>query len=102
MIHHCVLLRFKASVTDAEKQSIYDAIAALKDVVPGMLDVNCGPDVSPEGLNGGFADGIIITFENPQVRDYYIKHPDHVSVADRIIAAVDGGLSGVLIFNLES
>lgn len=102
MIHHCVFLRFKAAVGEAEKHSIYDAVAALKEVVPGMIEVKSGPNVSPEGLNGGFVDGFIVTFESPQVRDYYLSHPDHVAVGDRILAAVDGGMSGILVFDLEA
>ena len=101
MIQHCVFLRFKAATQETEKQAIYEGIAALKDVVPGMLDVKFGPNVSPEGLNGGYLDGFIITFEDAVVRDYYLKHPDHVVVGDRIVKATDGGLSGVLVFDME-
>ena len=101
MILHCVFLRFKSAVSQAERQSIYDAVVALKDVVPGMTDVKYGPNVSPEGLNGGFVDGFIATFEDQLVRDYYLKHPDHVEVGNRIVAATDGGLSGLLVFDLE-
>ncbi len=75
MIQHCVFLRFKAAVQEAEKQAIYAAIADLKDVVPGMLEVKAGANVSPEGLTGGYNDGFIVTFEDEMVRDYYLKHP---------------------------
>jgi hypothetical protein len=102
MIQHCVFLRFKASVVDAEKQAIYQAITDLKAVVPGMVSVTAGPNTSPEGLNGGFVDGFIVTFEDAKSRDVYLKHPDHVVVGDRIIAAIDGGLSGILVFDLQS
>lgn len=62
MIQHCVFLRFKAAVQEAEKQAIYAAIADLKDVVPGMIEVKSGSNVSPEGLSGGYNDGFIVTF----------------------------------------
>lgn len=101
MIRHCVFLRFKAAMQDAEKQAIYEAIAALKEVIPGMLDVTFGPNVSPEGLNGGYLDGFIVTFEDAVVRDYYLKHPDHLAVGERIVKATDGGLSGILVFDME-
>jgi hypothetical protein len=100
MILHCVFLRFKASVQAQDKQSLYEAVAALKQVVPGMLDVKHGPNVSPEGLNGGFLDGFVVTFESPEARDAYLDHPDHVAVGDRIVAATDGGLAGLLVFDL--
>lgn len=100
MIRHCVFLRFKAAMQDAEKQAIYEAIVALKEVVPGMVDVTFGPNVSPEGLNGGYLDGFIVTFEDAVVRDYYLKHPDHLAVGERIVKASDGGLSGILVFDM--
>jgi hypothetical protein len=100
MIQHCVFLRFKAAVQEAEKQAIYAAIAELKDVVPGMLEVKSGPNVSPEGLSGGYNDGFIVTFEDELVRDYYLKHPQHVAVGERIVHATDGGLAGILVFDL--
>ncbi|QLF69670.1 Dabb family protein [Peteryoungia desertarenae] len=102
MIQHCVFLRFKAAVQQAEKQAIYDGILALKDVVPGMLDVKFGPNVSPEGLSSGYDDGFIVTFENEIDRDYYLKHPDHVAVGERIVSATDGGLAGILVFDLAA
>lgn len=101
MIRHCVFLRFKASVQEAEKQALYDAIAALKEFIPGMTEVQAGPNVSPEGLNGGFVDGFIVTFEDAVVRDYYLNHPEHVAVGERIVKACDGGLSGILVFDME-
>lgn len=102
MIQHCVFLRFKASVSEPEKQAIYQAIAALKAVVPGMLDVKAGANTSPEGLNGGFVDGFIVTFEDAKARDAYLKHPEHIVVGERIVAATDGGLSGILVFDLNA
>lgn len=101
MIQHCVFLRFKASIQDAEKQALYDAIVALKEFVPGMLDVKYGPNVSPESLNGGFVDGFMVTFEDAMVRDYYLAHPEHLAVGDRIVKACDGGLSGIMVFDME-
>ncbi|MCJ8517527.1 hypothetical protein ABID21_000292 [Pseudorhizobium tarimense] len=102
MIQHCVFLRFKSALQSADKQAIYDAIAALMSVVPGMLEVKSGPNVSPEGLNGGFKDGFIVTFENAEARDAYLIHPDHVAVGDRIVASTDGGLAGLLVFDMET
>lgn len=100
MILHCVFLRFKSSVQDAEKQEIYAAIAALKDTLSGVLDVKFGPNVSSEGLSGGFADGFVVTFESPEARDAYLAAPDHLAVAERIVASADGGLSGLIVYDL--
>ena len=101
MILHCVFLRFKSAMQTSEKQAIYDAIAALRDVIPGILDVKSGANVSPEGLNGGFRDGFIVSFENAEARDAYLVHPDHVAIGDRIVASTDGGLAGLMVFDMD-
>jgi Stress responsive A/B Barrel Domain. len=101
MIQHSVFLRFKAAVTDAEKESIYAEISALRDAIPGILDFHAGSNVSPEGLSGGYNDGFVVTFEDAEVRDYYLTHPRHRAVSDRIVNATDGGLSGILVFDME-
>lgn len=100
MILHSVFVRFKAALQQADKQALYDAIVALKDVTPGILDVKFGQNVSPEGLNGGFLDGFVVTFESPEARDAYLVHPDHMVVGERIVAAADGGLSGLIVFDM--
>lgn len=100
MIQHCVFLRFKSSIQAADKQSIYDAIANLKNVSPGIVDFKYGPNISTEGLNGGFVDGFIVTFDTSESRDAYLVHPDHLAVGQRIIQSTDGGLSGLLVFDL--
>ena len=101
MILHCVFLRFKAAVTAPEKQSIFEAVVALKQVIPGILDVKFGPNVSPEGLHGGFVDGFAVTFESVEARDAYLIHPEHVTVGERIVSSTDGGLAGLLVFDLN-
>lgn len=101
MILHCVFLRLKAATTPDEKQSLFDAVVALKQVIPGIVDIKYGPNVSPEGLHGGFVDGFVVTFESPEARDAYLPHPAHVAVGERIIASIDGGLAGLMVFDLN-
>jgi hypothetical protein len=60
----------------------------------------CGDRRPEEGLSGGYDDGFIVTFEDEMVRDYYLKHPKHVEVGERIVGATDGGLAGILVFDL--
>ena len=101
MILHCVFLRFKSALTQDEKKAIFESVAALQKVIPGIIDVKYGPNVSPEGLHGGFVDGFAVTFESPEARDAYLVHPDHVAVGERIVSSTDGGLAGLLVFDLN-
>jgi hypothetical protein len=100
MILHCVFMRLKSAFTPDDKQALFEAIVALKQVIPGILDIKHGPNVSPEGLHGGFVDGFAVTFESPEARDTYLVHPEHVAVGERIVSSTDGGLAGLLVFDL--
>jgi hypothetical protein len=100
VIVHCVFVRFRPDVPATERQAIYDGIAALKNVIDGIIEVRSGSNVSPEGLDSGYSDGFIVTFENVAARDVYLGHPDHRIVGDRLIAAAAGGTSGLLVFDM--
>jgi len=101
MILHCVFLRLKSAMTQDEKRALFEAVAGLQKVIPGIVDVKYGPNVSPEGLHGGFVDGFAVTFESPEARDAYLVHPQHVAVGERIVSSTDGGLAGLLVFDLN-
>ena len=101
MILHCVFLRLKSAMTQDEKKALFESVAALQQVIPGIIDIKYGPNVSPEGLHGGFVDGFAVTFESPEARDAYLVHPQHVAVGERIVSPTDGGLAGLLVFDLN-
>jgi hypothetical protein len=101
MIRHCVFLRFRSDLPQAEKDGIWADLAALKTMISGFVALHIGPNVSPEGLGKGFAEGFIIDFDGPAARDAYLVHPDHVKLGGRIVAALEGGVEGVLVYDLE-
>ncbi|OBZ92590.1 stress responsive protein [Pararhizobium polonicum] len=101
MIRHCVFIRFKTGVSDAERESILADIAALQPLVAGFLSVHIGGNVSPEGLGKGFTDGFIIDFKDAAARDAYLVHPDHQKAGGRIVAATEGGVDGVFVYDFD-
>jgi hypothetical protein len=101
MIRHCVFIRFKASIPQTERASILADIADLKRLVPGYLSVNIGPNVSPEGLGRGYTDGFVIDFTDAAARDAYLVHPAHEKAGGRIVAAAEGGVDGVFVYDFE-
>ena len=100
MIRHIVLLRFRADVSTDQRNVIYADLAALKSVVPGMLAMSYGPNVSPEGKDMGFADGFSMDFVDEAARDAYLVHPDHQAAGSRLVAALEGGRDGLVVFDL--
>ena len=101
MIRHCVLAKFRSEVRDAEKQSIFAALDALRDVVDGIEAAHFGRNVSPEGLGKGFDDGFTIDFRDAAARDAYLVHPAHQEAGARLVAAVDDGIDGLVVFDLD-
>lgn len=101
MIRHCVFIRFQTTVVDAERQAILSDIAALQQLIPGYLTFTAGANVSPEGLGKGFNSGFIIDFADVAARDAYLVHPAHEKAGGRIVAATEGGIEGVFVYDFE-
>jgi len=99
MIRHCVFVRFRSDVPETERSAIYQQLADLKSVLDGFLAITYGPNVSPEGLHQGFADGFIIDFVDEAARDAYLVHPDHKAAGARLVAALEGGRDGLIVFD---
>lgn len=99
-IRHCVLVKFRADVPATEKQGIYEQLAALG--VHLQIDaMSYGPNVSPEGLHQGFVDGFTMDFPDKAARDAYLADADHKAAGARLVAALEGGRQGLLVFDIE-
>jgi hypothetical protein len=102
MIRHCVFIRFRQDLPEAERASILSDVVALTPLVPGLLAVHLGANVSPEtGMDKGYSDGFIVDFDGPAARDAYLIHPEHQKVGGRIVAASAGGVEGVIVYDLD-
>ncbi|WP_026615335.1 Dabb family protein [Ensifer aridi] len=102
MIRHCVFIRFRPEVGDAESTAIFAEIAALKDRLPGFLATHIGANGSPEiGMDKGYAEGFIVDFADAAARDAYLDDAEHQKTGAKIIAAADGGVQGVFVYDLE-
>lgn len=102
MIRHCVFIRFRPDVTNAEKTTIFAEIAALKDRLPGFLAAHIGANVSPEiAMDKGYAEGFIVDFADAAARDAYLDDAEHQKTGAKIVAAAQGGVQGVFVYDLE-
>jgi hypothetical protein len=103
LIRHCVFIRFKPTISQAQKAEIFDEIAALKDRLPGLLAVHVGTNVSPEaGMDKGFSDGFIVDFDDSFARDAYLADEEHRKTGAKIVAAALDGARGILVYDLET
>lgn len=101
MIRHCVFVKFRAEAPGAERQAIYDQLAALRGHLKGIGAMSFGANVSPEGLHQGFVDGFTIDFADAEARDAYLRDAAHQAAGGRLVAALQGGRDGLLVFDIE-
>ncbi len=82
-VTHIVLLRW-ASDDPVPGSAVREAIRGLPAVIPSIRDLREGPSSSPEGLEGGYEYGFVMTFDDEAARDAYLVHPAHLPVAEQI------------------
>jgi hypothetical protein len=101
MIRHCVFLKFRPDIGDAEKQAVYSQLNDLRDVIPGISAASFGPNISPEGKNRGYDDGFTMDFADMSVRDAYLIHPQHREAGQALVSLLEGGRDGLMVFDIE-
>ncbi len=101
MIRHCVFAKFRTDITAAQKQSLYDELRALQGHLKGIVGMHFGSNVSPEGLGQGFNDGFVVDFANAAARDTYLMDEAHGRAGSRLVAALEGGTAGLVVFDFE-
>tara|TARA_B100000795_G_scaffold55117_1_gene36149 strand:+ start:140 stop:577 length:438 start_codon:yes stop_codon:yes gene_type:complete len=74
---HLVLIKFKKDILSNDFQKITDGAYGLQQI-EGVLDLNFGENVSPEGLGQGFSHSLTMKFPTAKDRDsIYLPHPVH-------------------------
>ncbi len=101
MIRHVVLFKFRSGVSADERAEIYAGLDALVGQIDGLLSATFGPNISPEGLGQGFNDGFIMDFADAAARDRYLPHPAHQAAGARLVAALEGGTEGLVVFDMK-
>jgi hypothetical protein len=81
---HVVLVRWGRDAADGAREGVRAGVRGLLAAIPGILAIEEGPSVSPEGLEQGNDYGFVVTFEDAAARDAYLPHPAHLEVADAI------------------
>ncbi|HEY9009425.1 MAG TPA: Dabb family protein [Devosia sp.] len=100
-VRHIVLCKFHAGVSDVQRDAIFAELAALRGHLPGILAMSSGANVSPEGLGQGFAHGFTIDFADAAARDTYLADAAHGRAGAKLVAALEGGADGLIVFDIE-
>ena len=102
MIRHTVLLRCPETLSQSEIGALMAELAALQDHVPGILDFAHGPNVSVEpDVMHGFSYAFWFDFVDAKARDIYLDDPKHKAVGAKLVAAVEDGLKGLIVLDME-
>ena len=100
MIRHIVLFKFRRDVPDAEIKSAFDQIVAVRSVVSGILSITAGKSESPEQIERGFMHGFVADFADSDALARYQDHPDHQRAGAELVRLSEGGIDGILVFDL--
>lgn len=100
MIRHCVFLKLRSDIDATAREALFDALRGLKALLPGMLAISFSPNVSPEGFGRGYDWAFIVDFADVAARDAYLVHPAHQAAGARLVAALEGGTEGLMVYDL--
>ena len=84
MIDHLVFLAVREDASPEDIEDLIASIWSLKDAVPGVIDLSVGENFSPR--SGGYTHGLFVRFETADDLQAYLKHPDHLAVAEKLDA----------------
>jgi hypothetical protein len=98
VIQHIVLIKPKTGVDSAAIEAAREGLVALSGVIPGLLSVAWGRNISAEGKSQGFELGFVMEFAGPDDIEVYLPHPEHTKVQPLI----RGIAEQVLVFDLEA
>ena len=100
MIRHVVLCRFREEVGTDERAALFDRLCALCDELPNILGAGFGPNLSEEGFSRGFDGGFTIDFVDESARDAYLEDDTHRAIGADLVASLEGGSDGLIVFDL--
>lgn len=100
MIRHIVLISFQPKVTEARIADLFAELHQIKGKVPGLLKITSGKSESPEQMERGYMHGFIADFTDWTALQAYQDHPAHKKLGAGLVAAAEGGIAGILVFDL--
>ncbi len=101
-VKHILLMKFRKSVSDTERQAIWFEFAALRARIDGFESLQFGLNTSRDGLGKGYSHAFIMEFYNAAARDTYLATPDHRKLTVRLLQMLDGALDGLIVIDLDT
>jgi len=87
MFIHIFGFRWKPQATDADKARVAGEILAFRSVIPGLIEVHVGPNLSPRGQGYTFAG--MMKFTDKAACDAYSRHPAHLALLEWLLPLIE-------------
>ena len=100
MIRHIVLIRFRQDVSENTTREIFDDLHSIEGRIPGLGAVHSGRSESTEQIERGYMHGFTADFADWDALAAYQDHPDHKRLGAALVEHAEGGLDGILVFDL--
>jgi hypothetical protein len=78
IVRHILLGKFRPEMSAAQFDEIIRRFREMAEKIPGTLSFEHGANNSPEGMDLGLTEVIMVTFRDAAARDAYLVHPEHV------------------------
>jgi Stress responsive A/B Barrel Domain len=88
MIEHILLIRWTEGASPEAVDTAMAELRALKDKIPGILDLSSGMNFSVRAK--GYTHGLVIRFKDQAALDAYNPHPEHQRVVQKFINPIRG------------
>lgn len=89
MIEHLCFFKMKPEVGEPQMRQIMEMFHRLKGVIPGIIDVNCGINITEETqFADGYGMGLRMRFETHDHLRQYLIHPEHVKVSEFVFSCI--------------
>lgn len=96
MVEHIVLIKFSKETTEAQKAELIRRTLELKDVIPGIVDLQQGRNFSDR--NKGYEVGLTVRFEDKTALENYGPHPKHQEIVSYL---KEIGLEDTIVIDFE-
>lgn len=83
MLRHVVLFKWKAGVTESEKEAVEEGLGSLPDAIAGIESYEFGADAGVAPDNFDYA--LVADFESQEGFEAYQSHPRHVQVLREVL-----------------
>jgi hypothetical protein len=98
MIRHIVLIRFRADLPEARIAEVLGQLGPLSRRL-GFAAV-WGRSESPEQIERGYMHGFVADFASWEALAGYAADAGHKAFGADLVAHAEGGLDGILVFDL--